>query len=84
MSDAINNTVAVELSEQELDLVAGGVSISLGDGQGFASDAANSFEQKNLTLGQQTSAGPNGSSTVSMTNLQDILSSAAQGIATSN
>ena len=82
MSNQIDvNHMAVELSEQELDTVAGGLSITLGDGQGFASDASNIFTQKNLTVGQQTFAGPSGSGTASLTNLQEIFSSAAQGIA---
>ncbi|ARV59872.1 hypothetical protein BZZ01_15645 [Nostocales cyanobacterium HT-58-2] len=76
--------IAVELSEQELDTVAGGLSITLGDGQVFASDAKNTFSQKNLIVGQQTFAGPNGSGTVSGVNLQEILSSAGQGIAIGN
>ena len=80
MTSVIKNTVAIELSEDELDTVAGGLSISLGDGQGFASDASNTFEQKNLTVGQQTFAGPGGSGTASLTNLENIFSSAAQGI----
>ena len=81
MTDVIKNTVAVELTEDELDTVHGGLSISLGDGQGFASDASNTFSQKHLTVGQQTFAGPNGSGTTSLTNLQEISSSAGQGIA---
>ena len=81
MSNQIDvNHPAVELSEQELDTVAGGLSISLGDGQQFASDASNTFTQKNLAVGQQTFAGRGGSYTASMTNLQEISSSAAQGI----
>ena len=81
MTDVIKNTVAVELSEDELDTVHGGLSISLGDGQGFASDASNKFTQHDLAVGQQTFAGPHGSGTASLTNLQDIFSSAAQGLA---
>ena len=81
MTGVIKNTVAVELSEQELDTVAGGLSISLGDGQGFASDASNVFSQKNLAVGQQTFAGPHGSGTASMANLQEISSTAGQSIA---
>ena len=81
MTSVIKNTVAIELSEDELDTVAGGLSISLGDGQGFASDASNIFKQKNLSVGQQTFAGPGGSGTASMTNVQEIFSSAGQGIA---
>ncbi len=81
MTNVIKNTVAIELTEDELDTVHGGLSISLGDGQGFASDASNTFSQKNLAVGQQTFAGPNGSGTASMTNLDKIFSSAGQGIA---
>jgi len=81
MTNEINNIGAVELSEMELDTVAGGLAISFGDVQGFASDAANTFSQKNLTVGQQTFAGPGGSGTVSLTNVQEIFSSAGQAIA---
>jgi hypothetical protein len=81
MSNEMNNINAVELSELELDTVAGGLAISFGDVQGFASDATNTFSQKNLTVGQQTFAGPNGSGTVSLTNVQEIFSSAGQAIA---
>ena len=81
MTGVIKNTVAVELSSDELDTVAGGLSISLGDGQGFASDASNTFSQKDLAVGQQTFAGPGGSGTVSMTCLQEISSTAGQSIA---
>ena len=84
MLNEVKNTVAVELSSDELDTVHGGLSITLGDGQGFASDASNTFSQKNLTVGQQTFAGPSGSGTASMANLDEILSSAGQGIAISN
>ena len=81
MSNQIDvNHTAVELSEQELDTVAGGLTISLGDGQQFASDASNGFTQKNLAVGQQTFAGPNGSGTASLTNLTDISSTANQGL----
>ena len=81
MSNEINNTNAIELSNDELDTVAGGLSISLGDVGGFASDASNSFSQKNLAVGQQTFAGPGGSYTGSVTNLQEIFSKAGQSIA---
>ncbi|NJN09410.1 MAG: hypothetical protein HC836_12220 [Richelia sp. RM2_1_2] len=75
------NMNAVELSSEELDTVNGGLAISFGDVQGFASDASNTFSQENLTIGQQTFAGPNGSGTASITNMQKIFSSAGQGIA---
>ena len=51
MTNEIKNTVAVELSSDELDTVHGGLSITLGDGQGFASDASNTYKQSNLTVG---------------------------------
>ncbi len=78
----MNNEInAVELSNDELDTVAGGLAISLGDIGGFASDASNTFKQTNLTVGQQTFAGPGGSYTGSVTNLQEIFSTAGQAIA---
>lgn len=75
------NLVAVELSETELDSVAGGLAVSIGDAKGFAQSAANDFFQKNLMVAQQTVAGPNGSGTASVMNLQEIGSSAGQSIA---
>ncbi|OKH51464.1 hypothetical protein NIES2101_17930 [Calothrix sp. HK-06] len=77
------NTNAVELSFDELDTVAGGLAISLGDIKGFASDASNSFSQKNLGVAQQTFAGLSGSYTASVVQLQDIKSDAGQAIAIS-
>ena len=76
MTSVIKNTIAVELTEDELDTVHGGLSISLGDGQGFASDASNTFTQEKLAVGQQTFAGPHGSGTISLTNLEKISTSA--------
>jgi hypothetical protein len=84
MTGVIKNTVAIELSSDQLDTVAGGLSISLGDGQGYASDASNKFTQKDLAVGQQTFAGADGSGTVSMTCLKEISSSAGQSIAIGN
>ena len=81
MTNEINNIGAVELSEMELDTVAGGLAISFGDVQGFASDATNTFSQKNLAVGQQTFAGPGGSGTISFTDVEGLFSSAGQGIA---
>jgi hypothetical protein len=75
------NTLAIELSEQELDTVAGGLAISIGDAKGYTQSAANDFVQKNMTIGQTTFAGPNGSGTASMFDLNLIGSSAVQSIA---
>ncbi|WP_337692414.1 CTB family bacteriocin [Dulcicalothrix desertica] len=72
---------AVELSNDELDTVAGGLAITLGDVGSFASDASNSYSLKQLQVGQQTFAGPTGSGTASVTNLTDIFSNAGQAIA---
>ncbi|BDA73796.1 hypothetical protein CAL7716_079620 [Calothrix sp. PCC 7716] len=75
------NSNAIELSIDELDTVAGGLAISIGDVGGFTSDAGNTFSQKNLAVGQQTFASPGGSYTASVTNFQDIFSKAGQSIA---
>ncbi|GJD23019.1 hypothetical protein RIVM261_079750 [Rivularia sp. IAM M-261] len=78
----MNNEInAIELSNDELDTVAGGLAITLGDVGGFASDASNIYSLKQLQVGQQTFAGLGGSGTASVTNLTDIFSKAAQGIA---
>lgn len=75
------NINAVELSETELDAVAGGAAaVTIGDVKGYAQSAVNDFFQKNLTVAQQTLAGPGGSSTASVTNLQEIGTSAGQSI----
>ncbi|MBD2202272.1 hypothetical protein H6G33_11615 [Calothrix sp. FACHB-1219] len=81
MSNTIKNIGAVELSEQELDNVAGGLALVLGDVNGYASQATNGFSQKDLIIAQQTTAGPNGSSTGSITSLKEVASSAGLNIA---
>ena len=81
MSNSIKNLSVVELSEQELDEVAGGLAIVLGDVEGYASQAANDFFQKDLVVAQTTTAGPNGSSTGSITRLKEIATSAGLNIA---
>ncbi|MBD2196883.1 MULTISPECIES: CTB family bacteriocin [Calothrix] len=81
MSNTIKNNGAVELSEQELDNVAGGLALVLGDVNGYASQANNNFFQKELVVAQQTTAGPNGSSTGSITSLKEVASSAGLNIA---
>ena len=84
MSNEIKNTNAIELSETELDSVAGGFSISIGEGQNLALDTNSSFQQKNIGIGQQTMAGPTGAGTVTMVNAQDIFSNAGQGLGVGN
>lgn len=78
MNSEIN---AIELSNDELDTVAGGLAISFGDIGGFASDASNTYSLKQLQIGQQTFAGSTGSGTASLTNLTEICSTAGQAIA---
>ena len=72
-------TNAIELTETELDAVAGGA-IVIGDVTGFAQDAFNSFFQKDTKVAQRTFAGPDGSGTESATLISEIGSSAGQGI----
>ncbi|BAY61147.1 hypothetical protein NIES22_12080 [Calothrix brevissima NIES-22] len=83
MSNSIKNIAVVELSEQELDNVAGGLALVLGDVEGYSSQAGNNFFQKDLVVAQQTYAGPNGSSTGSITSLKEVASSAGLNIAIS-
>lgn len=71
---------AVELSDAELDTVAGGLSVAIGDAKGYESLAGNDFAQKTLQVAQTTFAGPAGSGTASVFNLQEISSGAFQGI----
>jgi hypothetical protein len=52
MSKKIINMVAVELSEQEIDNVAGGVDIVISDIKGSISQAINEFFQKELPVVQ--------------------------------
>jgi hypothetical protein len=70
MNNEINN--AVELSLDELDTVAGGAT--------YSSDGFNNFLQNNLVVGQQTFAGPGGSGTVAVSNLQQVTAGAGLGI----
>ncbi|MBD2202275.1 hypothetical protein H6G33_11630 [Calothrix sp. FACHB-1219] len=83
MSESIKNIAVIELSEQELDNVAGGLALVLGDVEGYSSQAGNKFFQKELVVAQQTTAGPNGSSTGSITSLKEVASSAGLNIAIS-
>ncbi|MBD2240867.1 hypothetical protein H6G35_30500 [Aulosira sp. FACHB-113] len=84
MSNEIKNIAAVEMSEDELDNVAGGFGIVLGGGQNLGLFTDSSFQQKNLAVGQQTVAGPGGAGTTSLVNAQDIISSAGQGLFVGN
>ncbi|BAY31084.1 hypothetical protein NIES2107_29380 [Nostoc carneum NIES-2107] len=84
MSTEIKNIAAVELSEDELDNVAGGFGIILGDGQSLSLGTGSTFQQKNLAVGQQTFAGPNGAGTTTLVNAQEIFSDAGQILTVGN
>lgn len=69
-----------ELSEQDLDAVSGGLALNFGDVDSFFQKSGNFFSQKNLSVGQATFAGPNGSGTISSVDFQQIDSGAFQEI----
>jgi hypothetical protein len=70
---SVENQTAIELSEQELDVVAGGVGDVLFD--------ATQFKSNTLVVGQNTQSGPGGSSTTSAIARQKIDTSAIHLIA---
>jgi hypothetical protein len=76
MSHEIKNIVAVELSEDELDNVAGGQFLSLG--------TFSSFDQKNLTVAQETFSGLGGSYTATLVNAQEVHSQSGQTLTIGN
>ncbi|MDZ7958837.1 MAG: CTB family bacteriocin [Aulosira sp. DedQUE10] len=76
MSHEIKNIVAVELSEDELDNVAGGQFLSLG--------TFSSFGQKNLTVAQETFSGLGGSYTATLVNAQEVYSQSGQSLTVGN
>jgi hypothetical protein len=80
MSNEVKNIEAVELSLDELDNVAGGLSLPTDKIGSFVLSANNSFYQKTLNIGQQTYAGPNGSYTGSILNFNEVKSTAGQNI----
>lgn len=76
-----SDIIAVELSDDVLDNIAGGAGLNLGDFDSFAQNSGNFFSQENLSVGQMTFAGPNGSGTISQVDFQRIDSGAFQNIA---
>ncbi|MBW4642547.1 MAG: CTB family bacteriocin [Goleter apudmare HA4340-LM2] len=67
----VENQVAIELSSEELDVVAGGVDFLLD---------ATQFKSNTLLVGQNTQSGPGGSSTTSTIARQVIDTSAFHNI----
>ena len=80
MSDEIKNIDAIELSEDELDNVAGGFGISIGEGQNLALSTFSNFSQKSTTIAQETFTGFGGSYTTSFVHMQEITSSSGQSL----
>ncbi|WP_235623056.1 CTB family bacteriocin [Tolypothrix sp. PCC 7601] len=75
----------MELSEDELDNVAGGVGeFVLSGGQNLGLFTGASFQQKNLTVAQQTIAGPGGAGTTTLVNAQEIISNSGQILTVGN
>lgn len=80
MSDEIKNTDAIELSEAELDTVAGGFAISIGEGQSLAFNTFSNFSHKSTIIAQETFTGFGGSYTGSFIHIQETTSSAGQSL----
>lgn len=79
MSYEINPQVAIELSEQELDTVAGGLDLS--NFKGLLSSETTGFKQRNIDAMTETTSGPNGSSTSSVSLISEIDTFADQFLA---
>ncbi len=79
-----NELNAVELSDLELETVAGGFAFSIGDGQSLSLGTNSSFGQKMLQVGQATTSGPGGSGTQTMISAGSIFTDASQGFGLGN
>lgn len=83
MSNEIKHAVAIELSDDELDTVAGGFGISIGEGQNLALSTFSNFSQKSTIIAQETFTGFGGSYTASFIHMQETTSSAGQSLVVS-
>ena len=83
-SSEIKGQFAVELSEDELDTVAGGFSLVLGNGQSLTNDSLSQFQQKTTIVSGGTVAGPGGAGTTFSAGLQDISSLSNQVLGIGN
>ena len=79
-----NELNAVELSDLELDAVAGGFSFSIGQGQSLSLGTNSSFSQKVLQVGQATVSGPGGSGTQTLVSAGSIFTDAGQSFGLGN
>jgi hypothetical protein len=77
-TQTVTSIELTELSEHELDNVAGG--LSLNGVHKFASIAGNTFSKKTSMIEQGTFAGERGSGTFSSVGIQDVISTADQGM----
>jgi hypothetical protein len=84
MSNEIKNQMAIELSDSELDTVAGGFSLVLGNGQSLTNDSLSQFQQKTTIVSGGTVAGPGGAGTTFSAGLQDISSLSNQILGVDN
>ena len=84
MSNEIKNQMAIELSEDELDTVAGGFSLVLGNGQSLTNDSVSQFQQKTLLVSGGTFSGPGGAGNTFQVAAQEISSSSGQILAIGN
>jgi hypothetical protein len=84
MSNEIKNQFAVELSDSELDTVAGGLSLVLGNGQSLTNDSISQFSQKTLLVSGGTFAGPGGTGNTFNVAAQETTSSSGQILGISN
>ncbi len=79
-----NELNAVELSDSELDNVAGGFAFSIGEGQSLSLGTNSSFGQKVLQVGQATVSGPGGSGTQTLVNAGSLFTDAGQSFGIGN
>jgi hypothetical protein len=84
MSNEIKNQFAVELSEDELDTVAGGFALSIGNGQTLTNDSVSKFSQKDLLVTGGTFAGPNGAGNTFGVATREIYSGSGQMLGIGN
>ncbi|BAY50279.1 hypothetical protein SAMD00079811_79080 (plasmid) [Scytonema sp. HK-05] len=79
MSSQIKNN-QVEMSEQELDSVAGGLDLSLGNVGSFTQDSDSNNKTTNAAIQDFTAAYPGGASTGTAAELQQTQSNALNNI----
>ncbi|BAZ39317.1 hypothetical protein NIES4101_52690 [Calothrix sp. NIES-4101] len=84
MSNEITNEFAVELSDSELDTVAGGFSLVIDNGQTLTNDSVSKFSQKDLLVAGGTFAGPGGAGNTFSVAAREIKSFSNQNLGVGN